>query len=58
MQGSQEMQKRGLKTVTVVGHGGGGAPDRGMTVNQQKRTLQEIKEHKYQVRMVVIFSSF
>lgn len=49
LQNSKRMKQLGLNTTYVVGHGGGGAPDKGMNVNQQKRVLEDIKQFKYQV---------
>ncbi|XP_060557086.1 uncharacterized protein LOC132717609 isoform X2 [Ruditapes philippinarum] len=46
---SDRMRKLGLNTTCVVGHGGSGAADKGMNVNQQKRVLEEIKQYQYQV---------
>lgn len=44
------MQHAGLKTATVVGHGSSGGMGDGMSVRQQKRVLEEIKQFMYQVR--------
>ncbi|XP_053384999.1 uncharacterized protein LOC123536219 [Mercenaria mercenaria] len=49
LQKSERMRQLGLNTTCVVGHGGSGAADKGMNVNQQKRVLEEIKQYKYQV---------
>lgn len=49
LQNSERMCRLGLNTTYVVGHGGSGAADTGMTVNQQKRILEEIKQFMYQV---------
>ncbi|KAK3593951.1 hypothetical protein CHS0354_040685 [Potamilus streckersoni] len=43
-----QIQELGLKVVCVVGHGSGTA-DGGMRVNQQKKVLEEIKNHVYQI---------
>ena len=44
------MQRMNLRVASVVGHGKTGASDAaGMTVNKQKRILEEIKQYKYQV---------
>lgn len=43
------MRQLCLNTTCVVGHGGSGAADKGMNVNQQKRVLEEIKQYQYQV---------
>lgn len=42
------MRSAGLRTATVVGHGGSGTAD-GMSVRQQKRVLEDIKQYMYQV---------
>ena len=49
LQNSAEMKRYGLHTTTVVGHGGGASGEKGMSVNQQKRVLEDIKQYKYQV---------
>lgn len=43
------MQSLGLHTTHVVGHGGSGTSDKGMSVNQQRKIMEEIKDYKYQV---------
>ncbi|KAL3841905.1 hypothetical protein ACJMK2_019994 [Sinanodonta woodiana] len=43
-----QIKELGLKVACVVGHGSGAA-DGGMRVNQQKRVLEEIKNHVYQI---------
>ena len=42
------MHRARLRTATVVGHGSSGAAG-GMSVQQQKRVLEEIKQYMYQV---------
>ena len=42
------MHRARLRTATVVGHGSSGAAG-GMSVRQQKRVLEEIKQYMYQV---------
>ncbi|KAL4224482.1 hypothetical protein ACF0H5_015183 [Mactra antiquata] len=49
LQNSLKMRNLGLNTTYVIGHGGSGSNDKGMTVNQQKRILDDIKQFKYQV---------
>jgi len=47
-QESPKMHRARLRTATVVGHGSSGAAG-GMSVRQQKRVLEEIKQYMYQV---------
>ncbi|XP_052231910.1 uncharacterized protein LOC127845174 isoform X4 [Dreissena polymorpha] len=46
---SERMQRAGLLTTTMVGHGSTGSSAGGMSVKQQKSVLEEIKQNKYQV---------
>ena len=49
-QNNEVMQRMNLRVASVVGHGKTGASNAaGMTVNEQKRILEEIKRYKYQV---------
>lgn len=43
-----EITQRNLAVEKMVGHGAGSA-ERGMTVPQQRKTLDDIKDHKYQI---------
>ncbi len=42
-----ELQQLGLRSVSLTGHGKGGGD--GMSVNQQKRMIESMKEHNHQV---------
>ncbi|XP_060070769.1 uncharacterized protein LOC132550694 [Ylistrum balloti] len=43
-----EIVQRNLAVEKIVGHGGAAA-ERGMSVAQQRKTLEEIKDHKFQI---------
>ncbi|XP_069133916.1 uncharacterized protein [Argopecten irradians] len=48
LQDHPEIIQKGLAVEKIVGHGAGSA-ERGMSVAQQRKTLEEIKDHKFQV---------
>lgn len=49
LQEQKDIVKMGLKVTHLVGHGGGSGGGDGMAVQQQRKTLHSIKNHKYQI---------
>jgi superfamily II DNA/RNA helicase len=49
LQGQREISEKCLKVTHLVGHGSGSGDGQGMAVQQQKKVLRDIKNHKYQI---------